>query len=325
MGIKIDRWPGPVVDPDAPPRTERPGRRPLVTEVEPSDSGEPRSAGTAADRPARRGAKHAPVLDGPTRRSADGRVVVDPRLRARRVEVRRDAGRRRFRRVALVGSVVLLSLAAYGVVRSPLLAVREIRVTPTAHVDEAEILRASGIDDGTPMIDVNQGAVAARLEAVPWVANAKVTRSWPGTVTISVTERSAAAQLHVGDHWYLLDESGRVLGLNTDALDLPVIEGLDPADPGAVIAGAAPALRLASNLPPRLVSRVKAVRHGKADAALDLVLVGGGVIRFGSTDQLDRKIVAAVTMLDNVEAKCLGTVDVQVPNAPTLTPTPACA
>lgn len=305
-------------------RTTRPGRLP----VEDVPVGRRRRGWTrAADASSGELEQSLPVdvAESPPRRSSDGRVVVDPRLRARRVEVRRDEGRRRLHRLMLVGGAVALVLLAAGVVRSPLLAVRHIRTTPSAHLDAATIERAAGIRSGSPMISLDQGAAVTRLEAQPWVATAKITRSWPGTVAITVTERVPVAQLHSGSAWYLLDATGRVLQRSAEAADLVVLEGLPDTEPGATVAGVAGPLELASRLPPTLHPKVAAVRQAVGEGHLDLALVGGGDIRFGSTDQLDQKIVAAVTMLDHVKASCLGTIDVQVPNAPTLTPASGCA
>lgn len=306
-----------------PSRTTRPGRLP----VEDVAVGRRRRGADPVAADAAPAASTVPTdeVTSSSRRSADGRVVVDPRLRARRVEVRRDAGRRRLHRLMVAGGAVALVLVAAAVVQSPLLAVRHLRVTPSAHLDAAAIERAAGIRAGSPMISVDQGAARRRLESVPWVATAKITRSWPGTVTVTVTERVAVAQMHRGSVWYLLDATGRVLQRGTEAADLVVLEGLPDTEPGATVAGVSAPLELASRLPAALHPKVAAVRQGPGEASLSLALVGGGEIRFGSTDQLDQKIVAAVTMLDHVEASCLGTIDVQVPNAPTLTPASGCA
>lgn len=333
MGLRLDLWPGPVLDPDAPPRTTRPPRQAPPSASSAGASTPPAGSGAArrdrnepaADETLRPTRPPTTARAGRARRSPDGRVVVDSRLRDRRLEVARDAGRRRLRRISLVAAVLALVAGGYAALRSPLLAVRDIKVVTTAHVDRAEILRASGISDGMAMIDVDQADAVRRLEASPWVDTARVARSWPGTVTVSITERTPVAQLHIGSQWALIDASGRVLAVGAAANDLPVFEGLKPAAPGATLADAAPMLELARAMPSRLSSRVAALRHGGADAALDVALIGGGTIRFGSVDGLDQKLIAAVTMLDHVEAKCLGTIDVQVPNAPTLTPTPACA
>jgi hypothetical protein len=51
----------------------------------------------------------------------------------------------------------------------------------------------------------------------------------------------------------------------------------------------------------------------------DAVLAAGGEIRFGSTDDLDDKIVAVDTVLADVDISCLELLDVRVPGSPALT------
>jgi predicted NUDIX family NTP pyrophosphohydrolase len=52
---------------------------------------------------------------------------------------------------------------------------------------------------------------------------------------------------------------------------------------------------------------------------LDAALNDGGTIRFGSIEQLDAKIVAVETVLDDVDVACLRLLDVRVPGSPALT------
>ena len=73
------------------------------------------------------------------RRARGGR----PRLRARRVEVRIDEGRRRLRRIAWAAAVAATLVLLAGLTQSPLLAVRHVRVAATAHTSAAELQAAS--------------------------------------------------------------------------------------------------------------------------------------------------------------------------------------
>jgi hypothetical protein len=52
---------------------------------------------------------------------------------------------------------------------------------------------------------------------------------------------------------------------------------------------------------------------------LDAALASGGEVRFGSTDDLDEKIVAVETVLAHVDTACLELLDVRVPGSPALT------
>jgi cell division protein FtsQ len=254
-------------------------------------------------------------------------VVVDPRMRSRRIEVQRDAGRRRLRRVvALVGTLTALA-AAYAVTQSPLLDVDHVRVAGGEHTDEAAVAVTSGIDHGTPVLGLDTGAVARRVEAMPWVRTARVERRWPGTIHITVTERTPAATLRVDEtHTALLDATGRVLEVAGPGTQLPVglpaLAGVHghPAAGDTLGPGARDALTVAGAVGDALPGTVVEV-----STDLDATLISGGHVRFGSADDVEDKIVALETVLTDVDVACLDVLDVRVPGSPVLTRNGGCS
>src|SRR5690606_25362064 len=79
-----------------------------------------RGAGSRGGGSRRRGSGGVSNAGNATEAPGGGAVVVDPRMRSRRIEVQRDLGRRRLRRVLAVLGTVGVLLAAYAVTRSPL-------------------------------------------------------------------------------------------------------------------------------------------------------------------------------------------------------------
>lgn len=253
-------------------------------------------------------------------------VVVDPRMRSRRIEVQRDAGRRRLRRVLTVLGTVGALLAGYAVTQSPVLDVDHIRATGGEHTDGGAVAFASGIGRGEPMLGLDTGAVARRVEALPWVSTARVERRWPGTVRITITERAPAAVVPVGEgdeaRLALVDASGRVLSDGSGDAPaapppgLPTLAGVR----GEVTAGesldrdARDALAVVSALAEALPGTVTEV-----STDLDAALVSGGQVRFGTVEDLNDKIVAVETMLADVDLVGLDVLDVRVPGNPVLT------
>ena len=259
-------------------------------------------------------------------------VPVDPRMRSRRIAVLRGAGRRRLRRVTLVLAVLALGVAAAAATQSPLLDVDLVTVAGITHTPERSVRRAAGIHTGDALVTVDLGAVARRIEELPWVDHARVTRDWPSTVHIQVTERSVAAVVQVTEEQAaLIDGRGRVLSIEP---------GTPPAEPeggdgaplvltgiesrmteGERLSGdARDALTLATTLRDRLPGVVASV-----STDLDATLVAGGSIRFGSTDQLEAKVTAVKTVLSDVDMTCLETLDVRVPGSPALTRDQRCS
>jgi cell division protein FtsQ len=258
-------------------------------------------------------------------------VAVDPRMRSRRISVRRGAGRRRLRRAMVVFGVLALGVAAVAATRSPLLDVDQVTVAGTGHTSKEAVLRAAGIDHGDALVGVDLGAVAHRVEQLPWVDRAKVTRDWPSTVRIQVTERSVAAIVQVGDdRAALVDARGRVLSIEPWAPDAAAAGGDAPLvltgirgrmHEGERLSGdARDALEVATALRERLPGVVASVSTN-----LDADLVEGGSIRFGSTEELEAKVTAAKTVLSDVDVSCLETLDVRVPGSPALTRDQRCS
>ncbi len=139
------------------------------------------------------------------------RPAIDPRIRERRIEVIREAGRRRLRITLVIASTIVVLGLAYLTVQSPLLDVDRIRVSGAPRVGSAAVVAASGIEKGAPMLWVDTGHVAARLEQLPWVAHARVARDFPGTVNITVTEYHPTAYVRVAaDRVALVASTGRV-------------------------------------------------------------------------------------------------------------------
>ncbi len=257
-----------------------------------------------------------------------------PRIRARRIGVRRDEGRRRLHLVAILGVVLALVLAGAGLTRSPVLDVDRISVVGALRTPRAEVLAASGVHTGDAMVDVDGEAVRERLRRrLPWVGRVSVQRRWPATVRVRLWERSVAAQVALpGGRWALVDRTGRVLEHRDEpAAGLVALEGSVPGPPGppgsSLGRGATPALTVASAFSSRVRAAVVAVRTARVGGGttLALVLADLVVVRFGPPSEVAAKLVALDAMVTSVDRRCVATIDVRVPSAPVLTRRPACA
>ena len=151
-------------------------------------------------------------------------TTIDPRIRERRIEVKREAGRKRLR--VLLGAIVAFVAVGtvYLAVESPLLDVDHVRITGVQHLDAATVASAASVRPGAPLLRVDTGAVAARVERLPWVASATVSRALPGTLRITVTERVPVAWVRRDDaHVALLAVDGTVIA-DTDAPPAGLVE-----------------------------------------------------------------------------------------------------
>jgi len=245
-------------------------------------------------------------------------VVVDPRMRSRRIAVRRDQGKRRFKRFTVALGVVAVVVAAAVATQTALLDVDRVGIGGVGHTTAADVRRVAGISPGDTMVGVDAGGAAARVEDLPWVEEATVARRWPGTVEIHVTEREPLAMLEVAEgRVALVDDDGRVLEVTRQPpAGLPEVTGVrgriaEGDELGRATRDALAILRALRERLPGVVASVS--------SDLDAALAAGGEIRFGSTEDLDDKIVAVETVLADVDTDCLELLDVRVPGSPALT------
>lgn len=246
-------------------------------------------------------------------------AVVDPRFRARRISVRRDAGRKRLKRLFALVAVAALALAAVVVVRSPVLDVDEVVVTGNARLDAADVQVAAGIERGAPLLLADLDAAAESIEALAWVAEVEVTRDLPGRVDVVVREREAAAVVTGRDSAVLVDVEGRVLD-EVAAASSPFVQvvspGELPAPGGTVDPDLVGAIELARRLATNPAGAVAAVR---VEPTLRLELTEGATVDLGDATELDAKVEAFRTVHVRVDRSCLDLIDLTVPTHPVVT------
>jgi POTRA domain, FtsQ-type len=172
---------------------------------------------------------------------------IDPRFARRWAAVRREQGRHRLRLLLGAATLIVIIGLAAGSLYSPLLAVRHVRISVVGPATTSEVLAVSGLSRGRPMIDVDTGAIAARLDGLVGFGGAHVRRSWPTSVRIQVTARTPVALLARtqrpagGPGWATVDATGRILSYVTSPVaGLTVLQGAGPVPaPGQWLAGSA--------------------------------------------------------------------------------------
>lgn len=249
-------------------------------------------------------------------------VPINPRIRERRLAVQRDEGRRRLRIAIACTTVVVVIAAAYAAVRSPLLDVDHVTLHGASHTTLADVIEAAGFDERPPIATLDEARAAARIERLPWVDSARVSRSWPGTVEVTLLERTPVAVAHgPGEQWSVLDPTGRVLAHEaTLPPGLTLVEMPKPTGPPATTVGpvARAALTIVESLPEPLAGRVPRIRIWEDDT-LDLVLDDKVPVRFGPPTQVRPKLVALTTLIQKADLARVTAVDVRAPTAPVLT------
>jgi cell division protein FtsQ len=242
-------------------------------------------------------------------------VPIDPRIRERRIEVIREAGRRRLRITLIVASAIIVIGLAFLAIHSPLFDVDHVRVTGNQRESATDVQNAARVDFGDPLLFVDTGAIARRVEQLPWVERAVVHRDFPGTLTITITDFVPTAYVRRPDgRVVLIASNGRAVALSQSTPAVAVeIRGLRVAPPIGSLVSPPEAADLMRHLPARLRAQVSAIDIGDTFA---LGLRAGGQVRLGTLDDLRAKGFAALGVLDHLAGQEFSYIDVSAPQAP---------
>ena len=273
---------------------ERSGSRSIVF-IEDDDTGD--TVASAVDRNAQRG--------------------IEPRLRERRAAVKRAIGRKRLRWILLVSLVVIVGVAALAVLGSSLFAIKEENVSIVGQVYADPAVVGAVVDDlvGTPALLVDTQTAEDRLEAIPWVDEARVRVDFPHTATIEIREREAMTTYQGPDQRYrVLDREGRVLDVRDGwPIAYLLLNGPDPVDlePGQFAPqGYAAASDLAKTLTGSVRGQIAFIDVTASGSTLNLYLDDGTIVRFGAARDLLDKLIRLETVLTNNPEREPGVIDV---------------
>lgn len=247
-------------------------------------------------------------------RSESSSPLMDPRLRARRVEIERGRARQRLRRLVVLAVLILIGAATYGVTRTALLDVDHVEVTGVVGERAAAVSEAAAVARGVAMVDLDPAALDQRVSALPWVLDATVERQWPGTVAMAVIAREPVAVDVAGS---AIDETGRSFGPSEPGTELPTVLGRPVAVGEDLPAELSAVLAVLVDLPTELVGDVASA--GLVDGDVQLELVDGIDVRFGPSERHNAKFRALVALLDQADRSTIRSIDVRVPTSPSLT------
>jgi cell division protein FtsQ len=197
-------------------------------------------------------------------------------------------------------AVAIVAVAGWALLGSTLLVVRHVRVTGGgALVSAAAVRGAAGISLGTPLARLDTAATARRVERLPAVLSARVTRSFPDTVVIVVRPRVPVLAVAGRGGYALIDPYGvTVLQSAQLPAGMPVL-----TNPPPVLRGS-PAVRdaglVVGELPAQLRGQVRSV--SATAASVTLRLAAGITVIWGGPGQAAQK-AAELTVLLGTHAR----------------------
>jgi cell division protein FtsQ len=183
--------------------------------------------------------------------------------------------------------------------------VKQIVVEGQDRLGDAEVAKALGAGPGSMILAFDTDAAKARLEAVPWVKQARIMRLLPSTLRVLVEERTPYALWQSKGETHVVDAEGAVLAPATreayPALPLVVGDGAGKS--------AADLMRVLAPFEPVRRQLVAAIRVGdrrwtlKLASGIDVMLPEDGIedalktlVTFDNERDLLRRGVAAVDL-----------------------------
>ena len=212
----------------------------------------------------------------------------------------------RLRWIAPAAGLLVLMLLSWAIFFTPLLTIRSVEVTGAPAGDDAAIVAAADVPPAATMVRVDIARIKQRVSHVPRVASVVVSRRWPTTLLITVTERAAVGVVQAGANYQEIDSAGVLFG----------VPGKRPAGLALVVAGGAARDAVAealAELPLTVYSRVDVASAASADS-VTFKLRGGAIVVWGSTEQAAAKSAVLTSLLAHVKAHVY---DVSAPDLPT--------
>jgi cell division protein FtsQ len=264
------------------------------------------------------------------------RAPADRRIAERRKTILAASARRRRRILGWALAAIALAVGVAYLIRTPLFGLSAVRVEGTEAVAQAEVLQASKVRIGEPYLGLDLVAIRDRVAALPRVAAVRVTRDYPSTLRITVTERPpvavvSSAGVFAGSVYWLVAADGTVLDAAASRpADLPYVasvplpDGVGPGSrlpPGNELANALTAL---GGMAPELKRQVTGVDARTLDS-LEFTLKDGTRVLYGlAVDQPAKDAaVALVRRTLKREGREAQRIDVRNPSTPTVQATPA--
>ena len=224
--------------------------------------------------------------------------------------------RRRRLRAALpwavtAGALVVVGALAWLVYGTSVLGVRQVEVVGTDSLTPLQIEQAAAVRMAQPLAGVDLDRIRGRVEGLPAVDRAVISRSWPSTVVIEVVERTPVAAVPVGEQFALIDAEGVAYRtVSRRPSGLPVAE---LAAPGPRDINTRSALTVLASLTTELREQVVSISV-PAPAQVRLNLRKDRAVFWGDDTQSERKAQVATVLLSRKGA----TIDVSAPDVVTI-------
>lgn len=243
----------------------------------------------------------------PPRTGATSTRSARPSLADQR-DRRRRSRRRLVRGVVAAALVLLVAAAVLLVYVSRVLDARAVAVSGARSLSTEQVVAAAAVPLGVPLARQRLDEIARRTTSLPQVAGATVTREWPHTVRVTVTEREPLLGVAQPSGYLVVDQSGVVFA-TVPTLPAGVVQvAVDPANRPLLVQLGAVVLAL----PEDVRDQVTTIEAATSDS-IRLRTSKGVTIVWGDSSDTPLKAQVATALLAH-GAKT--SIDVSAPHVP---------
>jgi len=234
---------------------------------------------------------------------------MDPRVRARRIAVRRAKGRKRLIWVAIAAAILLVLVGAVAVLASSLFDVRTIDVQGAVYTDPQQLSAIVDKVRGEAILLVDTRQIERELESIAWVESARVSTDFPHRVFIDIRERKPIATFAGSDGKFrVIDRDGRVLDVVDGVpIDYMLVTGANPDVDRGQFAGRpfGSAAQLTIALPGEIRVLTRSIGVNATTGDLTMQLGDKLAVQLGPTADLSSKLVRLLSQVrDGLDGIC---------------------
>ena len=210
----------------------------------------------------------------------------------------------------LLLGVLLLGGAVWVAYFSPLLVVRKVAVAGNQQLRSEQVVAAAQVPLGVPLARQDVEAIAQRATTLPAVRAASVTRTWPDTITVTVTERRPLLAVRQPGGFAVVDADGVAFAHSGSLPDGVLLAEVNPSDRLLLHQVGIVAAALSGGLG----QQVSTLAAANADR-ISVKLKSGVTVNWGSSADSALKAEIVVALL---KSKRAASIDVSSPHNPAI-------
>ncbi|MHB8049693.1 MAG: cell division protein FtsQ/DivIB [Coriobacteriia bacterium] len=201
-----------------------------------------------------------------------------------------------------MGALALIWGAWAALSNSGLFAIERVTVEGANELSVDEVVAVAAIEPGETLLGIDEDGVVERLESLAWIESADLVRRYPSTALLQIEERERFVMLDLGNTFWALDRTGRVLGesVPATATPVPLIRDVPVFVPvaGEIVTPdeVKNAISVLAGISPELRSSVKTLSSPSAEET-SLITDASVEIMIGRAEQLSEKSALALEIM----------------------------